>query len=386
MSSIIQLSVLQKMQKLSRYNGWLLSLALLAPMASAHGQSTKPVFIAVTDDLRYFVEIAHRRHSPPLANFEINETILNAALLFDALGAYGIRCQAASAPSKLFVNSALPEPDSLYANPPLRVFTNRLGSCEELAVLYAGILEAAGVGSAISIAGDRIMVLVNSGINKKYVGAVSRDVTSYIIKNQLVWLPVDVALVGSPFQQAWRRIDSRAPMTIFDVIPVRVLIKAKEISTGRVFSSNLSPSTLDRLFISDRAFWESSESKRKWQKVQALIAEARKLAMIHFNRGAQHLSSKQPDLAIAEFYRAADFGGDLSQMLFFIAKAYGEKRDYEMMKKIGQLLIEAQKRDPRGYQILGLAYYNSGDKETSKQLLARAKFLESNSRDLANKN
>jgi hypothetical protein len=35
---------------------------------------------------------------------------------------------------------------------------------------------------------------------------------------------------------------------------------------------------------------------------------------------------------------------------------------------------------------LGLAYYNSGDKETSKQLLARAKFLESNSRDLANKN
>jgi tetratricopeptide (TPR) repeat protein len=140
------------------------------------------------------------------------------------------------------------------------------------------------------------------------------------------------------------------------------------------------------LFISDRAFCESSESKRKWQKVQALIAEARKLAMIHFNRGAQHLSSKQPDLAIAEFYRAADFGGDLSQMLFFIAKAYGEKRDYEMMKKIGQLLIEAQKRDPRGYQILGLAYYNSGDKETSKQLLARAKFLESNSRDLANKN
>ncbi len=369
-----------------RYNRWLLTLALLAPMASAHGQSSKPVFIAINDDLRYFVELAHRRHSPPLASFEINETILTAALLFDALGAYGIRCKAGGVPSKLFVNSELPEPDSLYANPPLRVFTSRLGSCEELAVLYAGILEAAGVSSAIATAGGRVLVLVNSGINKKYAGAVSRDVTSYIVKNQLVWLPVDVARVGSPFQQAWRRIDGRAPMTIFEVIPVRVLIKAKEIGTGRVFSSNLSRSTLDRLFVGDRAFWESAESKRKWQKVQALIAEDRKLAMIHFNRGAQHLSSNQPDLAIAEFYRAAEFGGDLSQLLFFIAKAYGEKQDYQMMKKIGQQLIEAQKRDPRGYQILGLAFYNSGDKETSKQLLARAKFLERNSHDLANKN
>jgi len=356
---------------------WLFSVFLLTAI-SASGQSSKPIFIAINEDLRYFVETTERFHAPPMAKFEINETILKAAILFDALGAYGIRHEPEWDQSTLFSKSAKDSPDSIYANPPSKVFTSRKGSSEELAVLYSGILEAAGIVTAIQANHDRVLVLLNTGVHKKYAGAISRDITAYFIKHHRVWLPVDVTWVGLPFYEAWTRAAGHARGKIYDVIPVRVMIKSKEIGTARVFGSNLSKMKLEQLFEKDQAFFEKFDTREKWTRVEALRSEDHNRAMIHFKRGVQHLEAHEADAAIVEFRNAADLGADLSQTLFFIGKAYGEKRDYENMKRIGLQLVEVQKRDPRGYQLLGLAYHLSGNDDAGKQLLARAKFLETN--------
>lgn len=360
-----------------RFTGWLLTLALLAPMASARSQVTKPIFMAINDELHYFVETTLRRYPPPLADFEINEVVLKAALLFDALGAYGIRYDPARDPLALF--SKMVEYDSIYVNPPLKVFSNRAAGVEELAVIYAGVLEAAGIASAIAADSEHTRVLFNTGIHKRYAGAVSRDITSYLIKHQQVWLPVDIKMVGKSFQEAWGRMPGAAHGKSYDIIPVRVMIKDKDIGTARVFSSNLSQPNLQRLFNKDKAFFENADSQRKWSKVEHLMKEDHKRAMIHFNRGVQQLQSGRYDAAIAELTKAAELGTDQIQALFFIAKAYGEKKDFENMKKIGLQMVEARKREPRGYQILGLAYHYTGNEEAGRQLLARAKFLETNS-------
>ncbi|HEX9653168.1 MAG TPA: hypothetical protein VGA99_05615 [bacterium] len=365
------------MTPVARFNRWVLTFAILFSASYAFSQRSKPIFMAINDELRYFVESTQKHHTQRLAQFDINESVLKAALLFDALGAYGISYEPWRDPLILF--SKIVGYDSVYVNPPLKVFSNRRAGVEELAVIYAGVLEAAGIPSAILPDAQQTMVLFNTGIHKRYAGAVSRDITAYLIKNQQVWLPVNIKLMGKSFQEAWGRITGASRDKLYDIIPVRVLIKTKDIATARIFGSNLSKTKLDKLFAQDKSFFENDETERKWTRVETLREEDHKLAMIHFNRGVQYMSSGQQDAAITEFQRAAAFGADPNQTLFYIAKSYGEKKDYESMKEIGLQIIEQQKRDPRGYQVLGLAYYYSGDSTASKKLLQRAKFLENNS-------
>jgi tetratricopeptide (TPR) repeat protein len=359
-------------------------IATLLSSASVSGQKSKPIFMAINGDLSYFVEISQRYRPSPLATFDINEPVLTAAMLFDALGAYGIKYDSRRDPEKLFSEAV--GFDSIYVNPPARVFTSRVAGAEELAVIYAGVLESAGIATAILSDSDRAIVLFNSGVHKRYAGAVSRDVTTYLVRNQQVWLPVDIKLVGVSFHKAWGRITSAETDRIYDIIPVRVLNKSKDIETARVFSSNLARQQFDQLFTADKVFFENPDTRRKWKKVEELQRDDQNRAMIYFNRGLQYSQSGKYDSAIAEFEKSLSLGIEQTQALFFIAKAYGEQRDYESMKQIGRQIIEAHKRDPRGYQILGLACHYAGEQKLSEQLLMRAKFLETHLLTVAKQN
>jgi len=331
------------------------------------------LIIPIHDELRYFAEKVLETYPAPLAEYDINQNILKAALLFDALGAYGIRYQSSFDTAQVFAKLA--GKDSVYTEPVLDVFARRAGGAYELAVVYAAILEASGVATALVEDSGRYGVLLDTGVHRKYSGAISPDITSYLVRKNRVWLPVDASSAGSPFYNAWENSSLHSGPNIYDILPVRRAAK-KKVETAKIFTTAVKRRKLDRLFMEDKNFFEDEETIRKLQRVQAIMTENQRQAAISIERGMQKLNSGAYDLAVREFEYAAELGDNSAQALFLIARVFAEKKDYEEMKRMGLRLVQYDTRDPRGYWILGYAYNSLGQLEVGAQFFSKAKFLE----------
>ncbi len=350
------------------------NLAISFGTASSMKNDNTTLLITIESELQHFVKIVRGKYYLPITEYEINKNILTAALMFDALGAYGIRSKSSSGKSSIF--STLTKNDSLNLIPYLIVFTKKKGNTEELAILYAAILEANGIATALLHASEHLFVLFDTGVHKKYSGALSRNITSYVIRNGHVWFSVDVALLGKPFHKAWQTTFGKVRGETHDLIPTVQYVQDKKIKRATIFSSSINKTQINKLFLKDKKYFENDLIKPKLDKVTAIKQENDYQAERHFNDGLRYLDKLAYDNAIIEFEKAEKFGGDAGKALFLIAKAYSEKKDYQNMKKTGIQLVKYSKRDPRGYKILGFAYYNSGSLEIGNSFFLKAKFLE----------
>ena len=348
-------------------------LAINFANATNEDKQNAVLIIPIHDELRYFTEKVLETYPAPLAEYDINQNILKAALLFDALGAYGIRYQSSFDTSQVFTK--LTGKDSVYMQPVLDVFARRAGGAYELAVVYAAILESSGIATALVEDSGHCWVLFDTGVHRKYSGAISPDITSYHVRKNRIWLPVDAASVGSPFYNAWENSSLHSGPNIYDILPVRRAAK-KKVETAKLFTTAVKRRKLDRLFMEDKNFFENEQALRKLKRVQAIMSENQRQAAISIERGMQKLNSDAYDLAVREFEYAGELGDNSAQALFLIARVFAEKKDYAEMKKTGLRLVQYDARDPRGYWILGYAYNSLGLLEVGAQFFSKAKFLE----------
>lgn len=362
-----------------RFEIWLL---LLVSCCGAFAKSTDgtvrtpTLLIPINGDLKRFVEIVDEKYPWSLAKYEINQNILRAALLFDALGSYGIRYERSSKKSDFFARLA--QEDSVYLIPPLKVFSKRRGNAQQLAILFAAVLEARGIPTALLNASNHPLILFDTGIHKNYSGMISKDVTSYTIINNHLWFAVEVAKLGKPLWEAWRSSFGKISRRPFVLIPVLEIFRTENSQISNSFETVLETSRITELVAKDKKYFESKNSQANLNKVAGLMKENNKKSLLYFNRGIQHLNRGAYDDALFMFKKAADYGADLGKALFMMAKAFGEKQDYGKMKRTALKLIQFNKRDPRGYKILGLAHYYSGELVSGEQFLSKAKFLENN--------
>lgn len=87
---------------------------------------------------------------------------------------------------------------------PVETLNFKAGDCDDLSVLYAALLEAAGVETALITIPGHIYVAFNLGISEKKAESLFPDTGDMIEQGGTMWIPVEITLVGQGFTRAWQ--------------------------------------------------------------------------------------------------------------------------------------------------------------------------------------
>lgn len=88
---------------------------------------------------------------------------------------------------------------------PAESLRNRKGDCDDLTVLYASLLEYAGIATALMMTDDHITLMFDSGIHEKNWGVLPLDHDYVIRERGTLWIPVEVVELDSSFTYAWQK-------------------------------------------------------------------------------------------------------------------------------------------------------------------------------------
>lgn len=129
-----------------------------------------------------------------------------AMVVFDALGAYGIRYN----PDKRTPYVGIAEDKSVLDDVkyPVELFEQKIGDCDDAAVLYAALLENLGIDTVmldVYAPGEgHIYLMFDTGWNPGSVSDYFTSGSEYVLWEGRVWIPVEVTMFGYSFSAAWR--------------------------------------------------------------------------------------------------------------------------------------------------------------------------------------
>jgi ligand-binding sensor domain-containing protein len=138
------------------------------------------------------------------AEYVLDDNFIRAVELFAAIGGAGVHY--------------LPDPDHPYTGLgrsdgaldfirfPRETLAVRSGDCDDIAVLYAALLQSVGVDTALVDVGDHVFLLVDTGLKGDRFRRIAAD-PRLVHQDQSgrIWVPVETTLVGRPFTEAWSR-------------------------------------------------------------------------------------------------------------------------------------------------------------------------------------
>ena len=132
----------------------------------------------------------------------VYDNLLRAMELFDALAARGVRY--------------VPDPENPYGGIipgrpvldtvrlPRETLRLRTGDCDDLAMLYAALLQNIGIDTAVVDLFDHVLVMFDTGLTARSLGQLARDPGLLRVDARgRVWVPVEVTMVGKSFSAAW---------------------------------------------------------------------------------------------------------------------------------------------------------------------------------------
>jgi ligand-binding sensor domain-containing protein len=132
----------------------------------------------------------------------VYDNLLRAIELFDALAAHGVRYVADPGNPYGGIVPGRPVLDTVRL--PRETLRLRTGDCDDLAVLYAALLENIGIDTALVDLSDHVLVMFDTGLTARSAGQLARDPGLLHVDGKgRVWIPVEVTLVGRSFSAAW---------------------------------------------------------------------------------------------------------------------------------------------------------------------------------------
>ena len=145
-----------------------------------------------------------------------------AAALFDTLGALGVTyVQDPTNPYQLTSNKV----DYVdYIQYPRETLQRRSGDCDDLVALYAAALESLGIPTRKLLVPGHMLMMLATGVESTADGYTMDNM--YVVHEGMLWIPVEVTLVGKSFIKAWEtgaatyyREKGKDGFAIFDVHP-----------------------------------------------------------------------------------------------------------------------------------------------------------------------
>ncbi|KAF0204284.1 MAG: Fibronectin type III domain [Gallionellaceae bacterium] len=122
-----------------------------------------------------------------------------AAALFNAVGAYGLTyIQDPTNPYQV-VSGKTNVVD--YVQFPRETLERKSGDCDDLVAFYTSALESMGITTRVVEVPGHMFMMFSTGIPAEEDGYNMDDM--YVIYEDMLWIPVETTVVGSPFVKAW---------------------------------------------------------------------------------------------------------------------------------------------------------------------------------------
>ena len=128
--------------------------------------------------------------------------LLQAMVLFEALKQHGVRYLAD--PNTPYARMATDHSVVDHIQYPAQVLQGKAGDCDDLTALYASLLENAGIATALVDYPGHLFLLFDSGVARRMLHQLPVEKALYVLRDDRVWIPVEVTRVGASFVEAWR--------------------------------------------------------------------------------------------------------------------------------------------------------------------------------------
>ncbi len=133
----------------------------------------------------------------------IYDNLLRGIELFDALGTYGVRYIAD--PENPYGGIAGERTALDFIRLPRETLLAKAGDCDDVAVLYAAMLQNIGIDTALVDVFDHVFVMFDTGLRKRQSGQLTKNLDLLHVDDlERIWIPVEVTLLGRSFTEAWR--------------------------------------------------------------------------------------------------------------------------------------------------------------------------------------
>ncbi len=88
---------------------------------------------------------------------------------------------------------------------PAETLVDGEGDCDDLAVLYASLLEASGVPALLLLTPGHVLVAAGTGLSPTSASRLDLDPDATLVHGGQLFVPVETTAVGKPFDEAWKR-------------------------------------------------------------------------------------------------------------------------------------------------------------------------------------
>jgi hypothetical protein len=129
-----------------------------------------------------------------------NKKLQESLIIFNALGAAGISY--ATDPNIGYGKRDVDMID--YVMFPGETLRKKAGDCDDLTVLYASLLEAVGIKTAVITTPGHIFMMFDTEVPQNSHTDITDDRSLFYFMNGTAWIPVEVTMMGKSFLAAWR--------------------------------------------------------------------------------------------------------------------------------------------------------------------------------------
>jgi TPR repeat protein len=263
----------------------------------------------VLDYTRYLIGIARNRLRTGL-----NQNMQYAVYLFEGLRAGNISWSAdhQTPYSTYHRNNQAVD----YIQFPFQTLAYRSGDLDDLALLYAASLEAAGIPAALIPLDDDFVVACNLGIDREQAESFFSDLDSLLFVNNETWLPVAFSGLKEGFINSWYTAVNQLNAAFETGVNIDMVIlqdawtlyPPAAIASQSAQFEKPGEDALFRMVETDMRRYIASEFG---PKIQAVIGEIRSLgpSAARYNQlGLLYVRSGMYAEASAEYQRAAAMG------------------------------------------------------------------------------
>ncbi|NKB72729.1 MAG: hypothetical protein GKR89_37130 [Candidatus Latescibacteria bacterium] len=130
------------------------------------------------------------------------QNLLRALVLFEALKQHGVRYLPDANTPYSQIRAARTAVDHIQY--PAQLLHSKAGDCDDLTVLYASLLENAGVATALVDYPGHIFLLFDTGVARRQAYQLPLAPKRYVVRGDRLWIPVEVTQLDQSFLQAWQ--------------------------------------------------------------------------------------------------------------------------------------------------------------------------------------
>ena len=184
---------------------------------------------------------------------ETRDEIQRAAILFDALGVYGLTY--IPDPSNPYQVSSGKVNTVDYVQFPRETLERKSGDCDDLVGLYSAALESMGVDTRVLEVPGHMFMMFSTGISADNDGYTMDNM--YVVYDDQLWIPVETTLLGSAFVTAWEKGSATyykwkgKGLTILDVHNAWEVYKPASLPDSAWKPGNVTRAEIEKKFPTD---------------------------------------------------------------------------------------------------------------------------------------